>query len=40
MGLILGIIAVAAGVIGVRYSVLAIVTGVTAVMAYFGVKRE
>lgn len=40
MGLILGMLAVVAGVIGIKYSVVAIVAGITAVMAFFGVKRD
>ena len=40
MGLILGILAVVAGFIGIKYSVVAIVAGVTAVMAFFGLKRD
>ena len=40
MGLILGILAVVAGVLGIKYSVVAIVAGITAVMTFFGVKRD
>lgn len=39
-GLILGILAVTAGIIGIKYSVAAIVIGVTSILAFFGIKRE
>ena len=40
MGLILGILAVVAGVIGIKWSVIAIVSGLTAVFTFLGFKRE
>lgn len=40
MGLILGILAIIAGAIGIKYSVVAIIAGITAVMAFFGIKRD
>ena len=40
MGLILGVLAIVAGVIGIKYSVVAIVAGISALMVFFGVKKE
>ena len=40
MGVILGILAIIAGTIGIKYSIAAIIAGVTAVFAYFGLKRD
>ena len=40
MGLILGLLAIIAGAIGIKWSVTAIMAGIFAVMTYFGIKRE
>ena len=40
MGLILGVLAIAAGVIGIKYSIVAIVAGISALMVFFGLKKE
>jgi hypothetical protein len=40
MGLILGILAIVAGAIGIKYSVVAIIAGITAITAFFGIKRD
>ena len=40
MGLVLGILAVIAGIIGMKYSIAAIVAGIAAVSAFLGFKRE
>lgn len=40
MGLILGILAIVAGAIGIKYSIVAIVAGISALMVFFGLKKE
>lgn len=40
MGLILGILAILAGAIGIKYSILAVVAGISALMVFFGLKKE
>ena len=39
MGLVLGILAVAAGVVGIKYSIMAIVAGVAAIGTFIGWKK-
>ena len=39
MGLILGILAVIAGVVGIRYCAIAIAAGVTAIGAFFSSRK-
>jgi len=40
MGLILGILAIVAGAIGIKYSIVAVVAGISALMVFFGLKKE
>lgn len=40
MGLILGILAILAGAIGIKYSIVAVVAGISALMVFFGLKKE
>lgn len=40
MGLILGILAILAGAIGIKYSIIAVVAGISALMVFFGLKKE
>lgn len=40
MGLIFGVLAIVAGAIGIKYSVLAILAGVTAITAFLGLRKE
>lgn len=39
MGLVIGALAIAIGCVGLKYSIAAIVAGVTAIMAFFSTKR-
>ena len=40
MGLILGVLAIVAGIGGIQYSIMAVVAGITLVLAFFGLKRD
>ena len=40
MGLILGVIAITLGIIGIKYSIGAILAGIVSVMVFFGLKKE
>lgn len=40
MGLILGVLAIVAGAIGIRYSIIAIAAGIAAIVSFFGMRKE
>lgn len=40
MGLLLGILAIVAGCIGLRYSIVAIAAGITAIVSFFRIRKE